>query len=270
MVDAAIGTLSGSEPASPFAHACSAGVHLNVANYWARRGDLRGKAIIDLACGDGRTTHLLRGLGATVATFDLFPEICKLADRPQYADVQHALPIADASADIVIFQEVIEHLPDQLFALQEIARILKPGGELFLTTPSRSSLASRLSYLCFESETLKATPWGATDGVWLQDEAGTKKCYGHLWLMGIQQLRTLSRVAGFASIRIERTEKSRSSVALMFVLYPLILLVSSRALWRDLRSTRDADRRREKIEQYKLNISPANLTNKFLFAILHR
>ena len=211
-----IETLSGSEPASPFAHACAAGVHRNVANYWARRGDLRGKAIINLACGDGRTTHLLRGLAATVATYDLFPEICKLADRPQYADVQQALPIAAASADIVIFQELIEHLPDQLFALQEIAR------------------------------------------------------NGHLWLMGIQQLRTLSRVAGFTSIRIERTEKSRSSVALMFVLYPLILLVSSRALWRDQRSTRDAERRREKIEQYKLNISPANLTNKFLIAVLHR
>ena len=99
MVDAAIGTLPGSAPASPFAHACSARVHLNVVNLLSKRTDLRGKASIDLACGDGdgRTTHLLRGLGATVAACDLFTEICKLDERPQYADVQPALPVAGAS-----------------------------------------------------------------------------------------------------------------------------------------------------------------------------
>jgi len=262
--------VSASSSSSPFEHACSAGIHRNVERILSARSDLRGKAIIDLACGDGRTTHLLRSLGASVAAYDLFPEVCKLDDKPQWIDLQARTSIADASADIVIFQEVIEHLPNQLFALQEIFRILKPGGELFLTTPSRSSLASKLSYLCFESETMKLTPWGPLDSVWLQDGQGDKKCFGHLWLIGIQQLRTLAMVAGFKSIEIKRSEISRSSAALMLVLYPLILLISGRAFVRGLRKKRDAATRRELREQFRLNVNPFNLTNKFLIVSLRK
>jgi SAM-dependent methyltransferase len=255
---------------SPFEYVCSVGIHRNVARILAARKDLKGKAIIDLACGDGRTTHLLRSLGANTTPFDLFPEVCKLDDKPQAVDLQAKTAIPDASADMVIFQEVIEHLPNQLFALQEIHRILKPGGELFLTTPSRSSLASKLSYLCFESETLKLTPWGPLDSVWLQDGRGDKKCYGHLWLIGIQQLRTLAFVAGFKSIRIERSDLSRSSAFLMVLFYPLVLLVSTRALLRGWRKTREVAFRDELREQFRLNISPVNLTNKFLIASLRK
>ena len=262
--------MDGSMSSSPFEHACSAGIHRNVEQILSQRSDLRGKAIIDLACGDGRTTHLLRTLGASVTAYDLFPEVCKLDDKPQWIDLQAKTSIADQSADIVIFQEVIEHLPNQLFALQEIFRILKPGGELFLTTPSRSSLASKLSYLCFESETLKLTPWGPLDSVWLQDGHSDKKCYGHLWLIGIQQLRTLAMVAGFRSIEIKRSELSRSSAFLMLVFYPLVLLISARAFVRGLRKSGDEALRRELREQFRLNISPLNLTNKFLIAVLRK
>lgn len=255
---------------SPFEHARSAGIHRNVEEILSRRSDLVGKTIIDLACGDGRTTYLLRSLGASVEAYDLFPEICKLEVKPRPIDLQAKTSIADASADLVVFQEVLEHLPNQLFALQEIFRILKPGGELFLTTPSRSSLASKLSYLCFESETLKLTPWGPLDSVWLQDGAGDKKCYGHLWLIGIQQLRALAFVAGFKSIEIKRSELSRSSVFLMLILYPLVLLISARALLRGLRKAGDAAMRRELHEQFRLNVSPTNLTNKFLIAVLRK
>ena len=175
----------------------------------------------------------------------------------------------------MILQEVIEHLPDQLFALQEIYRVLKPGGELFLTTPSRSSLVARLSYLCFESEVLKGTPWGCVDGVWGRDDSGERSYYGHLFLIGVQQLRALALIAGFRSIEVKRTDLSRSSVALMPLFYPLILLVSLRATYRDWRKYPDDPARRaryrnEKLEQLKININPWNLTNKYFIAVLRK
>lgn len=252
------------------------GVFANAAKILLQRDDLEGKVVIDLACGDGRTTYLLRTKGALVSPYDIFPESCKLlADRPQFADVGETLPIPDESADLVILQEVIEHLPNQLFALQEICRVLKPGGELFLTTPNKSSLVAKLSYLCFESEVLKGTPWGSVDGVWGSDDSGTKKYYGHLFLIGVQQLRALSLIAGFKSIEVKRSDRSRSSVVLMLIFYPVILLASLRAVYRDWRKYPDdlerRDRyRKEKLEQLKINISPWNLTNKHFIAVLKK
>ena len=114
------------------------------------------------------------------------------------------------------------------------------------------------------------TPWGPLDSVWLQDGHSDKKCYGHLWLVGIQQLRTLAMVAGFKSIEIRRSELSRSSAFLMLALYPLILAISTRALLRGLRKNRNPAMRHELHEQFKLNISPFNLTNKFLIAVLRK
>ena len=257
-------------PASPFEHARSGGIHHNVERILSARSDLRDKAIIDLACGDGRTTYLLRSLGANVTPYDLFPDHYRLEDRAQFIDIQHRTDIPDGSADLIIFQEVIEHLPNQLFALQEMHRILKDGGEVLLTTPSRSSLASKLSYLCFESETMKLAPWGPLESVWVQEEGTDKKCYGHVWLTGIQQLRTQAMLAGFRGIEIKRSEISRSSLFLMLPFYPLLLLVSLRAWWRGQRKASDLATKRDLTERFRLNVSPSNLTNKFLIAVLRK
>lgn len=268
--------MKNSDDASPFDDALKTGVFANVARILSMRDDLEGKRVIDLACGDGRTTYLLRKKGAIVSPYDIFPESCKLpGEAAKFADVGQVLPMPDGSADLVILQEVIEHLPNQLFALQEIYRVLKPGGELFLTTPSRSSLVAKLSYLCFESEVLKGTPWGSVDGVWGHDDSGTKKYYGHLFLIGVQQLRALALIAGFKSIEIKRTDISRSSAALMLIFYPVILLVSLRATYRDWRKYPDDPARRtryrkEKLEQLKININPWNLTNKYFIAVLRK
>lgn len=45
------------------------------------------------------------------------------------------IPIRSNEVDVVICSEVLEHLPDDESALQEIWRVMKPGGELFITVP---------------------------------------------------------------------------------------------------------------------------------------
>jgi len=47
-----------------------------------------------------------------------------------------AIPLPDASQDALLCTEVLEHVEDPLAALVEFARLLKPGGELFLTVPA--------------------------------------------------------------------------------------------------------------------------------------
>ena len=251
-----------------FENATAEGIHQNVSAILSGRGDIRGKFVIDLACGDGRSTYLLRNLGATVAPYDILPESYKLSDKAKYANTNEPLPIDSKSADLVILQEVIEHLPNQLFALQEIYRVLKNGGELFLTTPNRSCLVSKLAFMCFESEHLRGTPVSAVESVWGQDETGEKKYYAHLFLIGIQQLRTLAMVAGFKSIEMKRSNISTSSLWLMPLFYPVILLVSLFALGQCFRKSKQSARRREKLSQFWLNINPKNMTSKYLIAYL--
>ncbi|VVE49523.1 class I SAM-dependent methyltransferase [Pandoraea anhela] len=243
-----------------------AGIGKNVDRILRSRSDWIGKTVVDLACGDGRTTYVLRGLGAEVRPYDILPERCKVEGGAKFADIMEGLPIESGSVDTVILQEVIEHLPNHLSALQEICRILKPGGELFLTTPNRSSLASKLAYLFFESEILRGTPPSAMESVW--GESGGRTYYGHLFLMGAQQLRTLSMLAGFSSMEVHRTEKSTSSQWLMLPIYPLLLGISYRAFRRAVRKSRDQTFACEKKAQFMLNTEGRMLTNKFLIASL--
>lgn len=46
-----------------------------------------------------------------------------------------SIPVPDASFDVVLCSEVLEHIPNPVAAIQEFARILKPGGTLLLTAP---------------------------------------------------------------------------------------------------------------------------------------
>ncbi len=256
--------------ADPFTGEPYTGVRKHAARIFASRTDWKGKKIADLSCGDGVTTYILRTLGADVTPYELVQDFCKLEDKPLYADVQKPLPIESESVDVVILQEVIEHLPNQLFTLQEICRILRPGGELFLTTPSRSSLQAKLGYLVFESEHLRSTPWSLIDGVWGANEKG-EKYFGHLWLIGIQQLWTFGLISGFRKMDVHWAGVGRTSALFIPFFYPLIALLSLRALLRDLRHNRDREGyKEEKLAQFRLNLSPRSLLSKYGFYSLYK
>ena len=54
------------------------------------------------------------------------------------------LPLADASVDVVIMSEIIEHLVDPDGALDEAWRVLRPGGTLLLSTPNLAAWYNRV------------------------------------------------------------------------------------------------------------------------------
>ena len=110
-------------------------------------GPVRGKRVLEVACGRGGFVRLLASQGANVVGADFSPvalEIAagKLTNRTadnsaalSQADAQQ-LPFADNSFDAVISCETIEHLPEPVAAVREMARVCKPSGFLYLTTPN--------------------------------------------------------------------------------------------------------------------------------------
>lgn len=68
---------------------------------------------------------------------------------------EEKLPFADRAFDIVIMNEVIEHLKDPGYALSECFRILSPNGRVIITTPIRSFFVHNLSSTHFSEMTTK-------------------------------------------------------------------------------------------------------------------
>lgn len=71
----------------------------------------------------------------------------------------HAIPLPDSSVDAVICSSVLEHVRDPLRAMQELTRIVKPGGKLFLYVPStypyHASKGHYQDYWRFFNETIE-------------------------------------------------------------------------------------------------------------------
>jgi SAM-dependent methyltransferase len=90
---------------------------------------------IQAHAGGGRTLDLGAQNGPYAA---LFPRRVALDLHPaaglHVRGDAHALPFLDAAFDLVLCTEVLEHLPEPQRAIDEIFRVLRPGGELLLTT----------------------------------------------------------------------------------------------------------------------------------------
>jgi len=103
---------------------------------------VKGKKVLDIACGEGYGAAALIQAGATsVIGVDVSPEACEHATRRYgiktlLGDAQN-IPLENASVDTVVSFETIEHLarPEQF--LDECVRVLAPGGQIIISTPNR-------------------------------------------------------------------------------------------------------------------------------------
>ena len=105
-----------------------------------------GKAL-DIGCGNGKFLLKLRELGweAQGVEFNAGAvAVCHDSGLQVFHGDLHAAAFPDASFDMVSARHLIEHLPDPHGFMAEIARILKPGGYLYIRTPSSKALGRRL------------------------------------------------------------------------------------------------------------------------------
>ena len=122
--------------------------------HFARRW-VEGRAVLDVACGEGYGSALLAKSAASVVGVDVAPEAIAHA-RAAYASCRNIrfeqapctqLPLPDASIDVVVSFETIEHIDGQELFLREIARVLRPGGLLILSCPNRLEYRDRRGFV---------------------------------------------------------------------------------------------------------------------------
>jgi SAM-dependent methyltransferase len=112
--------------------------------------DVRGKGgcVLDVSCKEGEILQALKSQGFTVQGTNFTEDAEEIDGIPidWGVDLLKGLPYAAESFDIVLLVEVIEHLENHQVAIAEVARVLKPGGVLILTTPNIMRLNSRLHF----------------------------------------------------------------------------------------------------------------------------
>lgn len=119
--------------------------HRLVRRYLDPVRDIAGRAVLEVACGRGAFARWLAAAGpAKLVAADFAETAIRRAAatagpvrcvRWIVADIE-VLPFPSATFETVICCETVEHVSDPARAVGELARVLKPGGRLFLTAPN--------------------------------------------------------------------------------------------------------------------------------------
>jgi len=122
--------------------------------------DLKGKSVLDVGCGGGVFSEAMAASGAKVTAIDLADESLEVAKLHLYESQyqinyikQSVEQFADehiAGFDVIVCMEMLEHVPDPQSIVNACAKILKPGGWIFLSTINRSPKAMMLGIFMAE------------------------------------------------------------------------------------------------------------------------
>lgn len=101
---------------------------------------IRERDVLDIGCGNGDISRFFARRGNRVTGVDVQDRRQTLSDDFRFVLVDsERLPFAPSSFDIVVSNHVIEHVTSHRRHLDEIRRVLRPGGVCYLATPNRSS-----------------------------------------------------------------------------------------------------------------------------------
>ncbi|KTF70819.1 class I SAM-dependent methyltransferase [Sphingomonas sp. HT-1] len=112
-----------------------------LADYLARYGAVpKGAKILEIGCGTGHNLPMLGAFGE-VDAIEIDPAARAIASerlgKPVGASPLPELTgVQPASYDLVAVLDVVEHIEDDVAALQAMARVLKPGGKILITVPA--------------------------------------------------------------------------------------------------------------------------------------
>ena len=112
-------------------------------------GDVRGRTVLDLGCGDGENLVPMIARGAMVIGLEISPSLIAMAEKRLelhgltgrvrfITSSAHEIALPDESVDIVLGVAILHHL-DLARAAREVRRVLKPGGRAVFQEPVRNS-----------------------------------------------------------------------------------------------------------------------------------
>lgn len=122
--------------------------HLDRYRFAAER--VKGKQVLDCACGTGYGVRVLREIGGaeSVVGVDIENQAIQYACQKHRVDSTificssgDRLPLSDNSIDIITSFETIEHVPDDKALVEEFYRVLRADGSLIISTPNQWPLA---------------------------------------------------------------------------------------------------------------------------------
>ena len=123
--------------------------------YVRDRSELRGAEALDVGCGGGLLSEALAREGATVTAIDLAPQVLDVARLHLHESnlsvdyraisVEGLAEEAPARYALVTCMEMLEHVPDPGSVIEACARLLQPGGRLFVSTLNRTPQAFALA-----------------------------------------------------------------------------------------------------------------------------
>lgn len=166
-----------------------------------------GMRVLDVGCGNGIISLFVAKSGCSVMGIDISERAVEAATRAALnlelsksasfrAVLLEELP-SQESYDIIIMSEVIEHIEDHLGALKKAHQLLKPGGKIYITTPSKRAIAHNLRMLFTGRDRF--------------DEH-----VGHVRRYTIKSLRSVTEEAGFKVALLERGEGPLRNMMLTF------------------------------------------------------
>jgi len=139
--------------------------------YVSARSLLAGRRVLDVGCGGGLLCEALTRTGAAVTGIDMAPamiEVARLHAHESALAIDYRLSSAELYAqerageppfDVITCMELIEHVPDPAAVFAACARLLRPGGELFVSTVNRN-LRSFLMAIVGAEYVLRLLPRG--------------------------------------------------------------------------------------------------------------
>jgi 2-polyprenyl-3-methyl-5-hydroxy-6-metoxy-1,4-benzoquinol methylase len=116
----------------------------NQGHYYARPG----QAVLDVGSGSCLSLLELRAMGIEAWGIEADPNVRLIADRYNlrvHIGSIHDRPFGDQKFDLIILNQVIEHVPDPLALLEQVREYLAIDGRLILSFPNVNSLARRLT-----------------------------------------------------------------------------------------------------------------------------
>ena len=116
-------------------------------------GDKPGQRVLEVGCASGRLGREIKKLGHYVAGVEISEsaanEAKKVLDEVYIFNVEDEWPekLSSQKFNIVVLPEILEHTFDPVHVLRRTSSLLKPGGEIIITTPNFLTWTNRLRFL---------------------------------------------------------------------------------------------------------------------------